>query len=115
MKNFRQPGNVLTVTAPAAVVSGEVIVVGSLIGVAATDAASGAPVEIALDGVFDIPKAAEPVAVGEPAYWDAAGPQATITPGTGSKPLMGNIARDAAIGAATCEVRLSQTTLTGPA
>jgi len=103
----------LTVTAPATVVSGDVVVVGSLIGVAATDAASGAPVEIALGGVFDVPKAAGTVTIGQPAYWDAAGPQATITPGTGSKPLMGNIARAAAIGAATCEVRLSQTTLTG--
>jgi len=45
MKNYVQEGKTLTVTAPAAVVSGQYVTVGSIRGVAAYDAASGEPVE----------------------------------------------------------------------
>ena len=48
MNNFTQPGNTLTVTAPAAVTSGQLVVVGSIVGVASTTEAIGVPVE--LDG-----------------------------------------------------------------
>jgi len=58
MKNYVQPGHVVTVTAPAGgVTSGDPILVGSLFGVCATDADAGAPVELAVSGVFEIPAA----------------------------------------------------------
>lgn len=55
-KNYIQPGHVLPVTAPAAVLSGKLVKVGVLCGVAQHDAAEGAPVEIALDGVWALDK-----------------------------------------------------------
>jgi predicted RecA/RadA family phage recombinase len=56
MKNFVQPGDALTVTAPAVVTAGQIVVVGTnLLGIAATDAASGAPVVIATQGVYRLP------------------------------------------------------------
>ena len=69
MQNFVQPGDVIIVTAPAAVNSGDFVVVGKLAGVAATDADSGADVEIATRGVFELPVTG--LAQGAPVYWDA--------------------------------------------
>ena len=56
MKNYVQEGNTITVTAPATVTSGQLVVVGSINGVAAFDAASGADVEVTVEGVFELPK-----------------------------------------------------------
>lgn len=56
MKNYIQPGDTVTVPAPAKVTSGGLVVVGSLIGIAQFAAASGDPVEIATTGVFELPK-----------------------------------------------------------
>ncbi len=73
MKNFIQPGASVTVAAPAAVVSGQGVMIGALFGVAATDAASGAPVAIATEGVFELPKEAttDTFAIGDAVEWDA--------------------------------------------
>lgn len=73
MKNFRQAGNVLSVAAAAATVaSGQVVIVGSLIGVAATPAATGQPYELNLDGVYEVPKAAGSAwTQGQTLMWDA--------------------------------------------
>lgn len=57
MQNFIQAGDAgLTVAAPYDVLSGDIVVVGSLVGIAATDALTGADVEIVCEGVFDLPK-----------------------------------------------------------
>lgn len=71
--NFIQPGSVITVAAPADVVSGQFVKVGSIFGVAQTDAVSGASVAIQIDGVHELPKAAPLViSAGDPVYWDVA-------------------------------------------
>lgn len=57
MKNYTQPGDRIDVTAPATVVDGQLVRVGLLAGVAVHDAASGAPLVIATQGVFDVTKA----------------------------------------------------------
>ena len=56
MKNYVQEGNTITVIAPAIVTSGQLVVVGSIVGVAAFDDASGADVEVTVEGVFELPK-----------------------------------------------------------
>jgi predicted RecA/RadA family phage recombinase len=70
MKNFVQDGDTITVTAPATVASGDFVQVGRIRGIAVTDAASGAQVELKTTGVFDIPKAGteEFATVGLPVY-----------------------------------------------
>jgi len=71
MKNYVQPGATLTLTAPYAVTSGDGLLVGSIFGVAAGDAASGATVEAALTGVFDLTKiGSQAWTVGAKIYWD---------------------------------------------
>jgi predicted RecA/RadA family phage recombinase len=70
MKNYIQDGDTITVTAPATVASGDFVQVGRVRGIAVTDAASGAQVELKTTGVFDIPKAGteEFASVGLPVY-----------------------------------------------
>lgn len=80
MKNFVQPGNVIPVIAPYTVASGQGVLVGALFGVAAFDAANGAPVEIAREGVFDVAAVtADVVAQGGKIYWDNAARKLTAT------------------------------------
>ncbi|WP_101067273.1 DUF2190 family protein [Roseovarius salinarum] len=73
MRNFIQKGDNITVAAPAAVSSGDGVQIGTLFGVAATDADSGAAVAIATRGVFDLPKenTTDTFAVGDAVEWDA--------------------------------------------
>ncbi|WP_442955305.1 DUF2190 family protein [Parasphingorhabdus sp.] len=52
MKNYVQPGNTLTLTAPAAIISGDVVIVGSIIGIANGDAENAAPVDVDTVGIF---------------------------------------------------------------
>ena len=71
MKNYVQPGNTLTLTAPYAVTSGDGLLVGAIFGVAAGDAASGATVEAALTGVFDLTKVGSQAwTAGARVFWD---------------------------------------------
>lgn len=80
MKNYVQPGNTITLTAPYAVSSGDGLLVGSIFGVAAGDTASGVTVETALVGVFDLKKVASQAwAVGDKVYWDNTNKEATKT------------------------------------
>ena len=78
MKNFVQPGDTVTIAAPAAVTSGQGVIAGSLFGIVTTDAASGAPVAIKRTGVCTLPKtAAQEWTVGAKVYWAAATGEAT--------------------------------------
>ena len=71
MKNFIQAGDVITVAAPANVLSGAGVKVGMIFGVACGDAVSGADVEIAVSGVFSLAKtSAQAWSVGDPIYWN---------------------------------------------
>lgn len=80
MRNFVQPGNTVTVTAPYSVDSGNGVLVGSLFGVAATSAAETTQTEIVTEGVFELPKVqAQAWTVGQPVYWDATAKLCTTT------------------------------------
>lgn len=71
MKNFVQPGNTITLTAPYAAASGDGLLVGSIFGIAAGAAALGESVETALVGVFDLTKiGSQAWAAGAKVYWD---------------------------------------------
>lgn len=80
MKNFIQNGEVITVTAPADVSSGDMVVVGSIHGVAQADALSGDPVELVRRGVFTLPKvSAQAWTQGAKIYWHPTNENATTT------------------------------------
>jgi predicted RecA/RadA family phage recombinase len=116
MNNYVQPGVTLTVTAPANVASGDLVVVGSIVGIAAFDADSGAEVEVETEGVFTIAKVTtDVVTAGAKLYWDAGAGKATVTAGNGSKPLIGYATRAAGNGVTSVECRFVPTLTTGPA
>lgn len=72
MKNYVSKGANLAITAAAAIMSGQFVVVGAIRGVAQGDAAIGDDVVIVREGVFDLPKATgEAWGVGDLIYWDA--------------------------------------------
>lgn len=72
MQNYEQRGEVITITAGAAYSSGDVVVVGQILGVACGDIANGAQGEVAIRGAFRCPKvSAAVIAQGESLVWDA--------------------------------------------
>ena len=71
MQNFLQRGDTLNLPAPAVLASGQGVEIGSIFGVAATNAQPGDTVAIAVVGVFELPKAGNAFAVGDAVYWDA--------------------------------------------
>jgi predicted RecA/RadA family phage recombinase len=108
MRNFVQPGNVLTFPAPTGGCrSGEGVLVNAAFGVAAYNAAEGSEVECAVVGVYDLPKAAGAVAFGAKLYWSAANKHVTTT--ASGNTLIGLAAASAAANAATVAVRLNGT------
>jgi predicted RecA/RadA family phage recombinase len=69
--NQVQEGRTVTVTAPANVTAGQGVIVGALFGVARYSASTGAPVEIAREGVFTIAKtSALAISIGDRLFWD---------------------------------------------
>lgn len=109
MRNFIQPGEVLTLTAPTGgVVSGGVYKIGLFIVVAASTVAQTLPFEGKLNGVFDVPKATgQAWTEGALVYWDDTAKNFTTTVGTNT--LAGKAARlgGEVSGATTGRVRLT--------
>lgn len=88
MKNYVQPGRAISLPAPYDVKAGDGLKVGSIFGVAAGDAASGADVEAALTGVYDLKKAASQAwTIGVRVYWDDTAK--SVTTASASNTLIG--------------------------
>lgn len=105
MKNYISTGDIIEVTAPANVKSGDIVVVGQLAGIAVADATSGAKVNIKTSGVFDVAKtSAQAWAAGAKIYATSAG--VATTSATDNVPL-GHAIAGAANPSATGLVRLS--------
>ena len=105
MKNHVQPGDMLDVITPGAVSSGDVVNINALVGIAATDAPSGASVAVATRGVFTLPKdASHAVALGAPSYWDTSEAVATTT--STDNTLIGYATAAALAAATTVNVRI---------
>lgn len=108
MRNYVQPGDIVTVAAPYALASGAGCLVGSLFGVSTSVYASGAEAEIKTTGVFDLTAdAAATGTVGAKAYWDDTAKQVTGT-ATGNK-LIGVFLAAKVASAPTARVRLDGT------
>lgn len=105
MQNYKQAGEIMTVPAPAAVASGDFVVVGAFFGVAQAAAASGADVNIVREGVFTLPKATGTAwTKGDKLYWDAGASKFTKT--AGGNLAVGVAAADAASGDTTGDVSI---------
>ena len=71
MKNFIQLGATLSIIAQADTLSGAGVKAGVLFGIAAHDALETEPLEITVEGVFELPKATGTAwTVGAALYWN---------------------------------------------
>jgi predicted RecA/RadA family phage recombinase len=105
-KNYVQPGNVITLAAPAALKSGEGFVVGNTFAVAATDAGSGADVEGHVVGVWELDKATGAgIDQGDRVWWDVSAGECVASAGTGNCPI-GTCTETAGTNATGVRVRL---------
>lgn len=107
MTNWVQDGDVITLTAPYAVLSGGGALVGSIFGVATADVANGAQGEFITEGVVTIAKTSAQAwaTVGLLIYWDDATKLATTTVATNK--LIGTNLATAVNPSGTCAVRLN--------
>lgn len=106
MKNMIQKGDVVTITATAAGTSGAGLLIGKLFGVLTADVAIGEEVELALVGVFTLPKTeAQAWTFGAAVYWDATNGVVTTTASSNTK--IGHALAEAANPSTTGVVRLS--------
>lgn len=105
MKNFVQPGDTLTLTAPYDVASGGGALVGSIFGVATGTVASGDEGEFKTSGVFEMAKtSALAISVGDLIYWDNS---AKVVNKTNTNKLVGVAVSAAANPSDTVLVRLN--------
>lgn len=103
MKNKINEGNQVAVIAQQDISSGDVVLLGGVLGIAAADASIGQQVSLHLKGTFLLPKAAdESIEFGQNVYWN--GSQITAY-NTGT--LVGHSADDAAQGSESIAVFLN--------
>lgn len=76
---FVQDGLAINYRPTETVSAGDIVVLGSLIGIAKLDIAANTLGALATVGVFEIDKAAEAVTLGAVLYWDAAEQKVTAT------------------------------------
>lgn len=103
---YIQPGDVLDYTPGAAVVSGQVVLFGTKVGVAlaAIAAASTGPLQVA--GVFELNKlSTDVVAVGAALYWDNTNSRLTVT--ASGNTYAGYAVAAAASGATAVRIKLN--------
>lgn len=84
MKNYVQPGEILTLIAPSGgVTAGVGVLIGAIFAVASVTAAEGEEFAGAVRGVFDLAAAThastQAIAAGAPAYWDNTAKVVTAT------------------------------------
>lgn len=103
MKNYVHNGENITVPAPAATISGDPVLIGSLFGIAAGDALKGEPLDLVTTGVFTLPKVStDAVEIGDELFLNDAG-LVTTTAGT----RIGVAVKSAANPSGEAEVRLT--------
>jgi len=108
MQNFIQHGKTLSIPATADALSGQVVKIGAIIGVAASDAAIGETIDLTTEGVFELEKvAADAVAVGDAVYWRSSDGLVTGTASGNTK--IGVAVTDAANPSGSVNVRLNGT------
>lgn len=91
--------------------AGTVVVQGELVGVTRVDLKAGQLGSLAVQGVFDFPKAlgaGSAIPVGTNAYWDAAAKNATKNAAAGANKLIGKAVKSTVDADTTVRIRMSQ-------
>jgi len=105
MASYVQNGSLLDHTPAAAVAAGDVVVIGSLVGVAPRAIAANAVGALAVEGVFEMPVATGATgAQGSAISWYATSGVAHASTGTAA----GKLAKDRLVGDTTVQVLLNR-------
>ncbi len=105
-KKFIQPGEVIDFVAGANISSGDVVAIGSRVGVALTDIANGATGPVQVTGVWEVPVlATDVVTQGAVLYWDPVNTRMTIT--AGALKVAGYAFEASGNGVATVKIKLN--------
>jgi len=103
-KNYVQPGNNIDFTTAGDVNSGDVIVAGNFIGIAANTTVGANKVNVLiLEGVWTMAKTSAAITQGAKVYWNAAGKTISTT---NTDPFIGYAAQAGDLNAATVQVKL---------
>lgn len=104
MKNYIQQGDTIAAIAPANVLSGAGVLIGSLFGVASGDALSGAEVLLNTTGIYDLPKqTGQAWTAGQLLYWSGT----NVTNVVATNKLIGCAVRAELSGATVGRIRLN--------
>ena len=76
---YVQKGNLIDYTPTSAVAAGDVVILGTLCGIANLDIPANTLGALALTGVFEIVKATGAITVGAKVYWDNSAKNVTTT------------------------------------
>lgn len=77
---YLQSGDVIDYTAAANIAVGDVVPLGSRVGVAVTDIANGATGAVSIDGVYEMPAVNNAAfSVGDVVFWDDSANKLTLT------------------------------------
>lgn len=109
--NFVHDGRSVDYTPSSAKTAGDVVVQGDLVGVVKRDIAANALGALAVEGVFDFPKAvggSTAIAAGAFVYYDVAEDVAKTDDETGANKLIGKVVAAAADADTTVRVRFDQ-------
>jgi len=108
---FVQQGAAVDYRPVADVGAGEVVVQGDLVGVTRRNIPADARGSLAVEGVFDFPKAtgaSTAIAVGANVYWDVADTEAKVNDESGANKLIGKVVLAAGDDDEFVRVRLNQ-------
>ena len=109
---FVHEGRAVDFVPAADVANGDVVVIGELVGIALGAVATGQVGSMALDGVYDLPKAigaGTALAAGTKVNWDATAKVVTTAAGGGGvNKFVGKTLNAVGVNDATVRVRLSQ-------
>lgn len=108
---FVHDGKQIDYTPSADVAAGAVVVLNDLIGITKQPIAANQLGALAVDGVFDVPKASgvgTAIAAGKTVYWDVADQEAKEDSESGANKLLGKTVLAAADGDVLVRVRLDQ-------
>lgn len=108
---FRRDGASIDYTPGTSVAAGDVVVQNELVGVAVLDITANRLGALAVQGVFDFPKATgvgTGIAAGANVYWDVGDTEAKEDAEAGANKLIGKVVTEADDDDATVRVRLNQ-------
>jgi len=84
---FRKESGKVDITATADIAAGDVIQLGSRVGIALSDAKGGELIAVRTNGQFEVAKDTAAIGANAAVYWDTTAKAATATSGTGTIPL----------------------------